>query len=167
MMQFKIVGQRGDGNIGSELIGQLGSAFQTAAGTYVGGQPVGIGPSGLIFGTELTAECCTFLGVFYNNSVVDTGNGGGVVSTTDLTVANPTVVYPNNKIGVFQGDSQSDESAPYENVDWGVGDDVFISPGGLWTNVSGDCTQSHGKVIVAPASYGDELVFNFSSYNAC
>jgi len=167
MMEVVNVGQRVDGDLG--LVNALGSAFQTITGTYIGGQPVGIGPSGLIFGTDLASSCCSFLGAIYNNSLIDTRIGAQeVVLTTDLTVAKPAVVYPGNKIKVYQGDVQSDASAPYENVVWGVGDDVYISSGGLWTNVSSTgCTQSWGKVINTPTSYGDPLIFEFSSYTSC
>lgn len=167
MMEIVNVGQRVDGDLG--LVNALGSAFQTLTGTYIGGQPVGIGPSGLIFGTELAASCCRFLGVLYNNSLIDTRIGAQeVVNTTSLSDAKPAVVYPGNKLKVYQGDVQEDASAPYENVVYGVGDDLFISSGGLWTNVSGaGCTQSWGKVINPPATYGDMMIFEFNGYNAC
>lgn len=169
MLHNKLVGIRSDGNIGAELDGQLDTIYQST-GTYVGGQPVGLGPSGLVFGEDLYASCCMFLGAFVNNSLIDTKNGGGNANATetDLSVANPSVCYPGNKIGVDQNSIQGDTSTPYENVNWQVGDDVFVSSGGLWTNVSGGgCTQSWGKVIVVPSSYGDELVFIFNSYVAC
>jgi len=167
MMEVVNVGQRVDGDLG--LINNLGSAFQTTTGTYIGGQPVGIGPSGLIFGTDLAASCCSLLGVLYNNSLIDTRVGSQeVVLTTDLTEAKPAVVYPGNKLKIYQGDVQEDATAPYENVVYGVGDDLYISSGGLWTNVSGaGCTQSWGKVINPPATYGANMIFEFSSYVAC
>jgi len=167
MLDVLIVGQRLDGDLG--FSNTAGHYFQTLAGTYVGGQPVGIGASGFIFGTELAASCCSLLGAFRNNSLIDTRVGAGeVVTTTDLTHAKPTICYPGNKVKVYQGSVQSDQTAPYENVSWALGDDVFISSGGLWTNVSGaGCAQSWGKVLDTPDSYGDPLVFQFFSYNAC
>ena len=164
MMEVVNVGQRVDGDLG--LVNALGSAFMTTTGTYIGGQPVGLGVSGLIFGTDLYAACSTFLGVLYNNSLIDTRIGvQEVVNTTSLSDAKPAVVYPGNKLKIYQGDIQEDATAPYENVVYNVGDDLYISSGGLWTNVSGGtCTQSWGRVINAPATYGDAMIFEFVMY---
>lgn len=167
MLDVLIVGQRLDGDLGNPPAGS--GYFQTLTGTYVGGQPVGLGPSGLIFGTDLAAMCCSLLGALRNNSLIDTRVGAGEVLTdVDLTKAKPTICYPGNKVKVYQGSVQKDATAPYENVSWAIGDDVYISSGGLWTNVSGaGCSQSWGKVLGTPDSYGDPLTFQFFPYTAC
>lgn len=162
MLDLLIVGQRLDGDL--NFTNAAGHYFQTITGTYVGGQPVGLGPSGLIFGTALYAAPKSILGILRNNSLIDTRVGGGeVVTTTDLTKAKPTIAYAGNKAKVYKGTVQGDGSVPYENVVWAIGNDVYISSGGLWTNVSGGTsTQSWGKVQTVPATYGDPLVFNYT-----
>lgn len=165
MLDVLNVGQRLDGDL--NYSNSAGHYFQTITGTYVGGQPVGLGPSGLIFGTALAAAPRSFFGILRNNSLIDTRVGGGeVVTTTDLTKAKPTICYPGNKAKVYKGSVQGDGSVPYEDVVWAIGNDVFISTGGLWTNVSaGGATQSWGKVQTVPSTYGDPLVFEFTMYN--
>lgn len=168
MLQILNMGQRLDGDM--DFLNGSEHYFQATSGTYVGGQPVGIGPSGLIFGTDLGSSCCSLLGAFRNNSLQDTRVGAGeVVLTTDLTKAKPTICYPGNKIKVWQdSEKQGDASAPYENLTYAIGDDLYVSSNGLWTNVSSTgCTQSWGKVLLPPTTYGDPLVFEFNSYAAC
>jgi hypothetical protein len=161
-------GQRIDGNVGSEIAaGGDANPYQSAVGLgYVGGQPFGLGVSGIVFGTGVTDA--NYAGVFYNNSLIDTRNGAGDanLTSTDLSKANPVVVWKGGaaKAKLFKGtrDDVSDARAPFASgVTWAYGDNLFIrnAGGGMWTNVTGSgATLSHGKVVKPPASIDDTMI---------
>jgi len=165
VLDILLIAQRSDGDLG--ISNDAGHFFQTTSGTYIGGQPVGLGPSGLVFGTDLADNSLKMFAIFVSSSLLDTRVGSPDATETDLTAALPSVCVPGNKVSVYQGEIQNDTTAPYEDITWALGNDVYISSGGLWTNASGSGrTQSWGKVTVAPATYGDALEFQFAQIGA-
>jgi hypothetical protein len=161
MIDVAIKGQGiGDGNLGitvdTATVGTNG--FQTTTGTYIGGDPVGVGTSGLVFGSQLTD--IDYVGVFYNNSIIDSDVGRGyVLGTTDLTIAQPAIVPARSgvKARLFQGARQNatDSRLPFNTT----------APDGGTEEVT-ETVASHaasGYDVLANAASGTGLLVSVSS----
>ena len=168
MIDVVLHSQGVDGDIGGKIVGGTEqSSFQTLAGNYVGGEPVGLGASGFVFGASVIDS--NYIGVFYNNSLLDTNTGSNLVgNTTDLTQALAAVVHKGGfKARLFLGARHNitDARAPFSTgVTWAVGDSLFLnSAATTWTNVaSGDLrVTAQGRVILAPASATETLEAQF------
>lgn len=169
MIDLVLISQRHDGDLAGKLAANTwgGTAFSTTAGSYIGGQPVGLGVSGLIFGTGVTDS--NYIGMFYNNSAIDTDVGANVVgSTAAITEALPAIVWKTGvkaRLQLGTRGSVPDTRAPFASgVTWAVGDHLYLdnTQGGQWSNVSAaNATISHGRVIVPPASVDDKLEAEF------
>lgn len=146
--------------------GDLGTiAFQSASQTYVGGQPFGLGASGIVFGTDVIDS--TYQGVFVNSSVEDTNIGTQVhtTSTTTLGSAKPSVYWAKaagSKVKMWKKvrHDYAESAPPFEtSVTWAQWDKLYISSNGKWTNVTGSNRNTeHGVVLKAPASADDTLI---------
>lgn len=168
MIDVVLQSQRIDGDIGGKIVGGTEqSAFQTLTGNYVGGEPVGLGASGFLFGA--TVLDANYIGVFFNNSLLDTNVGSNLVGNiTDLTQALATVVHKGGfKARLFQGTRHNvaDSRPPFSTgVTWAVGDSIYLNSAGTqWTNAaSGDNrSTAQGRVILAPASSTEVLEAQF------
>jgi len=150
-------------NASMRIDGDLGTFEYQSTGTYIGGQPMGIGASGIVFGDDVNdAE---YAGIFYNSSIEDTNIGSeNHGSTTDLSVAKPSVVWRGGakvKLYMKSRHDYSDATAPFATgVTWALYEPMYIAnTGGLWTNVtSTNNTTIWGHCLLAPAAATDPLI---------
>jgi hypothetical protein len=168
MIDVVILGQRVDGDVGALGFDTLSPTHAGAVGVgngYIGGHPAGISTGGFMCGSGVTDA--NYVGVFYNNALIDTNVGAQQVGTSvDMTEAEPGVVWRGGfKARLYKGrrHNVTDSHAPFTSgVTWAVGNNLYLSATGDWTNAtSSGRTTVWGKVLEAPANEDATLEAQF------